>query len=103
MGTAKKETPGDESVTLVTLIKAHMAMRQPALSQADVVRITGIPQASLSKILLGKREMDVAQFRALAKALGMTLSVLIRQGERAHQEASGLEVVIHYYARGNES
>jgi transcriptional regulator with XRE-family HTH domain len=53
--------------------------RESALSQQDLMRISGVAQATLSDLELGKREARASTVRKLAKALGVEPKELMKE------------------------
>ena len=53
--------------------------RERALSQQDLVRMTGVSQATLSDLEQGKREARASTLRKLAEALGVEPKELMKE------------------------
>jgi transcriptional regulator with XRE-family HTH domain len=54
------------------------------LTQADIARMTGLKQSSLSRTLAEEREIGVDEIQAIALAFGTTAAVLVGEAlERA--------------------
>jgi transcriptional regulator with XRE-family HTH domain len=53
--------------------------RQRAFSQENLVRMTGVAQATLSDLELGKREARASTVRKLAEALGVEPRELMKE------------------------
>jgi transcriptional regulator with XRE-family HTH domain len=59
--------------------KLRRLRRELALSQQDLMRITGVAQATLSDLELGKREARASTVRTLAEALGVEPKELMKE------------------------
>ena len=57
---------------------AHL-LRERSMSQADLIRATGIAKATMSDLLSGKRQFTVDQMHAVAKVFGLPGAVFMRQ------------------------
>lgn len=64
-------------------VAVQFRMDQQKLSQADVVRITGIARSHVSEILSGTREPSKTAIRALHDKLGIPLQHLLDAEEKA--------------------
>jgi transcriptional regulator with XRE-family HTH domain len=62
---------GDERFIAVDGRKLRRLRRERALSQQDVLRMTGVAQATLSDLETGKRGARTSTLRKLAEALGV--------------------------------
>ncbi|WP_052351601.1 helix-turn-helix domain-containing protein [Deinococcus pimensis] len=52
-------------------------MEQRGVGQSEVARATGIDQGNLSRLLAGRRELNVAQIRALSAYFHVSPAVLV--------------------------
>jgi transcriptional regulator with XRE-family HTH domain len=59
--------------------KLRRLRRELALSQQDLMRMTGVAQATLSDLELGKREARVSTIRKLAEVLGVEPKELMKE------------------------
>jgi len=59
--------------------KLRRLRRELALSQQDLMRMTGVAQATLSDLELGKREARASTIRKLAEALGVEPKELMKE------------------------
>ena len=59
--------------------KLRQLRRELALSQQDLMRMTGVAQATLSDLELGKREARASTVRKLAEALGVEPRELMKE------------------------
>jgi transcriptional regulator with XRE-family HTH domain len=59
--------------------KLRRLRRELALSQQDLMRMTGVAQATLSDLELGKREARASTVRKLAEALGVEPRQLMKE------------------------
>ena len=59
--------------------KLRRLRRELALSQQDLMRMTGVAQATLSDLELGKRNARASTVRKLAEALGMEPRELMKE------------------------
>jgi transcriptional regulator with XRE-family HTH domain len=59
--------------------KLRRLRRELALSQQDLTRMTGVAQATLSDLELGKREARASTVRKLAEALGVEPRELMKE------------------------
>jgi HTH-type transcriptional regulator, competence development regulator len=59
--------------------RLRRARRERALSQQDLVRMTGVSQATLSDLEQGKREARASTLRKLAEALGVEPKELMKE------------------------
>lgn len=64
------------SITNTTQL-IEQAMTHADMSQRKLAQATGIPQATLSRILSGKREMKMPEAISIASALGYTTGYLL--------------------------
>jgi transcriptional regulator with XRE-family HTH domain len=53
--------------------------RERALSQQDLLRITGVAQTTLSELERGKRQARASTLRKLAEALGVEPKELLKE------------------------
>ena len=59
--------------------KLRRLRRELALSQQDLMRMSGVAQATLSDLELGKREARASTVRKLAEALGVEPKELMKE------------------------
>jgi transcriptional regulator with XRE-family HTH domain len=59
--------------------KLRRLRRERALSQQDLLRITGVAQATLSELERGKRQARASTLRKLAEALGVEPKELMKE------------------------
>lgn len=76
MGTGRTAGATADTQAVLSAIRARMEERH--LSQPDVSRLSGIPQPTISKLLGGHATFTVDHLLALARALEMLPSALLR-------------------------
>lgn len=59
--------------------KIRAAMARKRIRQADVAEALGLTQVSVSDRLNGRREWRLSELRAVARLLGVPLSVLVAE------------------------
>jgi transcriptional regulator with XRE-family HTH domain len=69
----------DERFIAVDGRKLRKLRREKALSQQDVLRMTGVAQATLSDLETGKRGARASTLRKLAEALGVEPKELMKE------------------------
>ena len=69
----------DERFIAIDGKRLRKLRREKALSQQDLMRMTGIAQATLSDLEGGKREARASTLRKLAEALGVQPKELMKE------------------------
>ena len=69
----------DERFIAVDGQKLRLLRREKALSQLDLVEMTGVAQATLSDLERGKRGARASTLRKLAEALGVEPKELMKE------------------------
>lgn len=87
MPTGSKDQPDEFNEAFFAVVRAKMGMLQ--LNIADVSRLTDIPRSTLSRLINGKRVVDMPQMMKIANAINMPLAALITKAEELR--ASGKE------------
>ena len=88
MATGTRPGPDGFDIALAALVRSIMARRTPEVTKASLARATGIPQATISKLVNAKTSMAVWQLRKIADALSVDSAKLM---ERAQRIADGTE------------
>ena len=88
MATGTRPGPDAFDVALAALVRSIMARRDPQVTRAGLARASGIPAATVSKLVNGRQSMAVWQLRKIADALSVDPARLI---ERATRIADGTD------------
>lgn len=88
MPTGTRPEPDTYEIALAGIVRMLMAGKQPAWSQSDLAKRTGIPQTTISRLLQPRTGMTVRQAKSIADALGVDLGNLMAN---AHSVAAGRE------------
>lgn len=87
MGMGKvTRAPGQLGAEVVAIIREKMGRQR--ILQADLARLTSIPQSTLSRTLDGKREIGIDEVQAIGSALKTTGSELVNEAARRLREES---------------
>lgn len=68
---------------LIDQANAEMVRRRPRISRRALMRMTGIPKATMDRIFTCERDMSVAQWEAIATALGFDPGELARRARES--------------------
>jgi len=80
MPTGTDPQPGDFSDALMQVVRARMAYLN--LNITDVSEKSGIPRATLSRIVNNKRVAHLENLRGIAQAINMPMAQLFTAAER---------------------
>ena len=76
------------SIALAEEIRAEMGVAR--LTARALAKSSGIPERTLARLISGERSIDVAQFEMLARALGLSMAMLLQRAEaRVAQSGAG--------------
>lgn len=82
MPRAAKPAPGPLSLEVASLLRAEMG-RQHNMSKSELARKSGLERTAVSDIVRGITQADVEQLDAICQALGITLTSVIKDAEKA--------------------
>ncbi|GMA26149.1 hypothetical protein GCM10025864_39080 [Luteimicrobium album] len=82
MPTGTKPGPNDLDRAIAEAIRSAMAGRTPPLRQADIERMTQIPQSSLSRLLKPAKTMTIQQLDEICSAVGIDAAVVLGDAMR---------------------
>jgi transcriptional regulator with XRE-family HTH domain len=74
--------PEGLSVALARVIRAHLAVREEQLTQAQIGERVGVSQSLVSSLLLGRRDFPMQIVIGFADLLGLRPHELLHQAER---------------------
>ncbi|PPF39937.1 helix-turn-helix transcriptional regulator [Pseudoclavibacter sp. AY1H1] len=77
-------TPTELAREIVGILRGRAARYD--VTQSELAAATGVSQSQLSKMLRGKRPMDIDVMDALAVALGTTVSEIVIEAEAAVED-----------------
>lgn len=75
MPKAPDTKPTAQSKAIAAVIRSEMGLRQ--VTQADLVRKTGINQSSLSRLLSGKNVIDIVQLGSICAELRVPVAEML--------------------------
>lgn len=78
--------PTELSHQIAAIVRSQMGFKN--ISQAELVRATGMSQPTLSRLLKGDRAMDVEQLNIICKALRVSLGDVMTQAMEYVSNAS---------------
>lgn len=64
---------------MLAVIREHMT--KSGITQQEIVKVTGIPKSSISRMLSGSMRMDVKQLMSICAALGTRTSDILSEVE----------------------
>ncbi|MHC4477782.1 MAG: helix-turn-helix domain-containing protein [Planctomycetota bacterium] len=76
----KKSIHSSEQGQLLALLRE--ARKKAGLSQTELARRLGRTQSYISKYEMGELRLDLLELRSVCKALGVSLSTLVREFEK---------------------
>ncbi|MDQ0735302.1 helix-turn-helix domain-containing protein [Arthrobacter agilis] len=79
MALGKNMEPSDLTKRVAAVIRAQMAYKD--ISQAELVRATGLSQPTVSRLLKGERAMDLEQMNLICSALRISVAGVLEQAE----------------------
>lgn len=71
--------PSDLTKRVAAVIRAQMGFKD--ISQAELVRATGLSQPTLSRLIKGERAMDLEQMNLICNALRISVAGVLEQAE----------------------
>lgn len=88
MPTGRTTEPSDLTRAVAAVIRAQMGYRD--ITQADLVRQTGVSQPTVSRIVKGERSIDMEMLHKVCRVLRVSVSAVIDQAEETmnHNVAS---------------
>lgn len=80
MGTNAREAGGPLNQALANEIRAERARQR--LTQAQVIKKSGLPRSTYVRLEAGDRVIDVQQLDKIARAFGIPMNELVERAER---------------------